>query len=292
VAAVLGNPDEALRQARRILRGQLKKGLRNLDGRHAANPEDVHDARKHIKKARATLRLLQGALARGDYRNEDHALRDAARPLSAARDAKVLVDALDELSERYRGARHIKGARRFRRTLLDARARAQRRALKAAGGVRDSRKLMRRARAAAKGWSLGNNGWDDLTQGAVRLYRQGREALDGVRIEPSVECLHQWRKQTKYLYLQLELLGPVCSPRVCRLAQELHELSDDLGDDHDLAGLREAAAVHSQQFPDDAGATALMTVIERSRTRLQRKALLRGARLYRAPPSRFARLLG
>jgi CHAD domain-containing protein len=271
--------------------GQLKKGLQKLDGEHSANPQDVHDARKRIKKARATLRLLHDALARGDYRKEDHALRDAARPLSAARDAKVLVDALDELSQRYRGARHIKGARRFRRTLLEARARTQRRTLKAADGVRHSRKLMRRARAAAKRWSLGHNGWGELTRGAIRLYRQGRDALDGVRTEPSVERLHQWRKQTKYLYLQLELLAPVCSPRVSRLAQELRELADDLGDDHDLAVLREAAAAHSQDFSDAAGATALMTVIERSRTRLQRKALLRGARLYRAPPSRFARLL-
>jgi len=285
------NSDEALREARRILRGQLKKGLRNLNGQHAANPADVHDARKHIKKARATLRLLHGTLARGDYRKEDDVLRDAARPLSAARDATVLVDALDGLSHRYRGARHIRGARRFRRTLLDAQARTQRRTLKAAGGVRHSRKLMRRARAAAKRWSLGDNGWAALMQGAVRLYRQGRAALDGVRVEPSVECLHHWRKQTKYLYLQLELLAPVCSPRVSRLAQELRELSDDLGDDHDLAVLRKAAAAHAQDFPDDAGATAFMTIIERSRTRLQRKALLRGARLYRAPPSRFARLL-
>jgi hypothetical protein len=40
-------------------------------------------------------------------------------------------------------------------------------------------------------------------------------------------------------------------------------------------------------FPDEAARTAVMTLIERERTGLQRKALLSGSRLYREKPERF-----
>jgi len=59
-------------------------------------------ARKSLKKARASLRLPRPALRDSDYRQENTSLRDAARPLSAARDAKVLPNTLRRLAHHYR----------------------------------------------------------------------------------------------------------------------------------------------------------------------------------------------
>jgi hypothetical protein len=56
------------------------------------NDSDIHEARKVLKKARASLRLIRPGLKDRTYRLENNALRDAARPLSALRDAKVLLD--------------------------------------------------------------------------------------------------------------------------------------------------------------------------------------------------------
>jgi hypothetical protein len=41
--------------------------------------------------------LLRDALGKKAYRRENTALRDAARPLSAVRDGRVLLDALNSL---------------------------------------------------------------------------------------------------------------------------------------------------------------------------------------------------
>jgi CHAD domain-containing protein len=49
------------------LRKQMKKGRKALDSGHASD-EDIHDARKRIKEARATLRLLRNALVRARAR--------------------------------------------------------------------------------------------------------------------------------------------------------------------------------------------------------------------------------
>jgi CHAD domain-containing protein len=85
---------------RRILREQIAKALEALGGTTLSD-EAVHSARKELKKARATLQLLRDALGDVVYKRENAALRDAARPLSEVRDAKVLLDTLVRLVERY-----------------------------------------------------------------------------------------------------------------------------------------------------------------------------------------------
>src|SRR5437763_13387486 len=63
----------------------------------------VHAARKSVKKERALLRLMRGSVDGSRRRRENAALRDAARRLSGARDADVMIETLDELSQRYVG---------------------------------------------------------------------------------------------------------------------------------------------------------------------------------------------
>jgi CHAD domain-containing protein len=112
-----------------------------------------------------------------------------------------------------------------------------------------------------------------------------------VNSERTAERLHYWRKQAKYLFLQLELLAPLSSPYNARRAFRLHRLSDDLGDDHDLAMLHERVAAYMRDFPGELEGGVLLKAIEHSRSKLQSRALLRGSRLYRGHPA-LARRLG
>src|SRR5947207_2716692 len=89
---------------RRMARKQITKALKTLGGaKQLLEDEDVHDARKRLKKARALLRLLRPALGAPVYRRENGSIRDAARPLTDMRDAKILVETLDKLAEHARG---------------------------------------------------------------------------------------------------------------------------------------------------------------------------------------------
>src|ERR1700680_2607244 len=87
---------------------------------------DVHLARKEIKKSRAALRLLRAALTEATYRREDAALRSAARALNAARDARVLVRALDSLCRRRVALGKTRAAATLSRMLRRGQAQAQR----------------------------------------------------------------------------------------------------------------------------------------------------------------------
>lgn len=79
--------------------------LQSIDAalaRLAAGPltdESVHQVRRHIKRARAALRLLRDAAGEPPYARENAALRDAARRLCALRDSRVVLQALEGIGE-------------------------------------------------------------------------------------------------------------------------------------------------------------------------------------------------
>ena len=106
-------PDESLRRGiRRIARKQMDLALEELTGAHAGGRDQaVHEARKAFKKVRAVLRLVRPVIGEAAYRAENSCFRDAGRPLTEVRDAKILIETLDGLVERFH--EHIAG-RHFR----------------------------------------------------------------------------------------------------------------------------------------------------------------------------------
>jgi CHAD domain-containing protein len=104
--------------------------------------------------------------------------------------------------------------------------------------------------------------------------------------ETSDETFHDWRKRVKDLWYHTLLLGPVWPDVMRQFGKEAHQLSDDLGDDHDLAVLREALTVHHEQIKP----TTLDTfteAIEFQRARLQQRAYTQGQHLYAEKPSAY-----
>ena len=54
-----------------------------------------------------------------------------------------------------------------------------------------------------------------------------------------MELLHGWRKRVKDLSYQVSLLRPMAREEIDARAAELDNLSEHLGDDHDLAMLQQ-----------------------------------------------------
>jgi CHAD domain-containing protein len=246
----------------------------------------VHDARKDLKRARATLRLLRPAVGETTYTRENAALRDAARPLSDVRDAKIVMDALDELLERDENAAQ-------RALLLNLRARlekarlAVRREMQRTDALDKSAKALEDAWMRVERWRISGKGASDLRKGLKRVYEQGRKALENAEAERSPACLHEWRKQVKYLGQALEVVDAAERGRLAKLIKRSASVADALGDDHDLVVLQEKIkAVRSGSHNAHA---ALITQIAKRRKKLQSKALKKGRTLYKAKAGRFVK---
>jgi CHAD domain-containing protein len=262
MSAELGRSEANAHGVRRVLCDEIDEAIQLLCRRRITDA-DIHSARRTLKKARATLRLLRPAVSATVFDRENATLRDAARPLGAARDAKVLLDSLDRLAKRYGGPAKHSVPLAFRRLL----AREQ----------------------TAHGGNVRSDTWKEIGGGLTRVYRSGRKAMKEARKTCAPEDLHEWRKQAKYLGHQLQLLEPMSPGPIGSLADQVKKLSDYLGDDHDLAVLREKVTGNAECFPEPGGPAALLALIDRCQDRLRARALFAGRRIYDDPPAAFAK---
>lgn len=284
------SPQETVAQSLlRCAREQLDRAVQALrDEIHEDPVTAIHTARKALKKERALLRLARASLSPQQRATENVRLRDAARMLSGLRDADVMVQAVEQLASRFSGQVPAATFAAVRDQLLDSRA-AQR-ALTPDGELPPAviQQLMG-ARLRVDEWGLRADGWKAIQSGLRRTYRRGRNALGRARRDPSVEHLHEWRKRVKDHWYHLRLLAPVCGPVVAGAAQEAARLSEVLGEDHDLAVLREVLAGHWAEL--GVQTDALMGLIDHRREQLQAEAVQIGLRLYAERPKAFERRL-
>ena len=290
MAIALRRSESGTQGLRRILREQIATALEALNGTRLSD-EAVHTARKELKKARATLRLLRDALGDAVYKRENAALRDTARPLSEVRDAKVLLDTLDMLVDRYGGSARALQLDGLRRALRREYVATRRRILQPAA-LKAQRDALRRIYKRSTRWPVGHHGWSVIGAGLKRVYREGRKACAISQSDPSPENLHEWRKQVKYLWHQLQVLKPVRSGAIGERANQAHKLADYLGDHHDLSVLRTKVNDSGDAFRDTASRCALVALIDRRRARLQDKAFVLGRRLYEKKPRVLAARFG
>jgi len=249
----------------------------------------VHDARKDLKRARTALRLLRPALDEWIYRRDDALLRDVARALNAARDAKVLTQTLQSLCRHHRVLRRDAEIARLLRTLQADQARLRRRWRDHPQPLERRRGALGQLRGRMTQWRVGKHGWSVLGPALKRIYKNGRRARPTRSRRPTDRALHEWRKQVKYLRYALELLASRRSRRLSRLARRAQRLSDHLGEAHDLAMLARKARALAKR--SRAELRPLLTIIDRQRARLALEALSSGARLYQARPGDWQRPL-
>lgn len=281
---------------RACAREQLEGAIAQLDG-GKDRVRAVHEARKHLKKARALLRIVRPALGAATYRRENAALRDAARLLSATRDADVLVATVEALADHAAGRLPAASFAAVRDAL--AREAAAARSAEPAGETAPADPATVVARqlsdvlARVESWPLEGSDWETVVAATSRAYARGRRERAHAVEQPTVEALHAWRKRVKDLWYHHRLLKPVWPPVVEAIGEEAHVLSELLGDDHDLAVLRDRLAA-GVELPPGAGAdlAPLVALIAQRRETLQRDARQLAARLYAESPKAFERRLG
>jgi len=278
----------------RNVKNQVEKAIRYLDAKDepavkpAAGESDkdaIGEVRKCFKRVRAELRLAREEFGDDLYHEENWCFRDAARPLTRVRDARVLVETADRLRQQLAHAIGPGAYAKIRTALIGNRQEVERLVLeegKAFVAVADA---AARALARLAEWKLQREGWAAVGPGLRHTYRQGRRALALAAESPSVASLHEWRKQTKYLWHQLQLLQATWNEK--DLVNRTHQLATLLGEDHDLAVLRETLAADPLPYGGHRILKGVFAVIDQRRAELERQAFALGREIYQEAPTTF-----
>lgn len=226
-----------IKSIKEITEGQLGKITHQLinqpDGFHKA----VHESRKRMKKLRALLRLLRPALGEEHYKKHNTYLRDQGRKLAHLRDSKVKIDTLLILQEKHQDELKIavfKTIHERWQQELDEKMKVARdnSTLEIIG-----KQLQEEALKELKEDLPPSLLWEDVLAGQQKTYRRARKRMTKAYEKPSAESFHAWRKRIKYSWYQYRLMKQVWPPVLNPLAEQMDQLSDYLGDLHDIDNL-------------------------------------------------------
>jgi len=237
----------------RIARERIERIIESLSEKPHPDAESIHSARKDLKSMRALLRLASGAIRDETRRAENLLFRDTGRSLSPLRDSHALVEALQKFAQ-SKSRTHSNNSGHPREIRSDFISKVRRR-LEQEAVNKLSEDTLRRLKETLTGaarnvanWFDGlsfepGNEWEVFVGcGLRRTYRRGRDIVAQLeslgRENVGDETWHELRKCSKALGYQLRLLRQLWPELLETLLGQVDQLSEKLGDDHDLAVLR------------------------------------------------------
>ena len=266
---------------RRIAVAEIEAAVAILDGDRSP-AEKVHKLRRQLKALRALLRLVRPAFAR--FEKENRTFRDMARALSRTRDARVMLDTFDAVTQRGDGQPLPRSFKTVRAGLAAACQSPGDEAAQFAG----ARAALIEALDRVRHWSLSEHGWAAIAAGLARTYGDARDAMRAALDSGDAAAAHEWRKGVKYHGAQARLLRKMRSGALDADTKASSRLADLLGERHDIDMFLDAMAHAPARFGGIATVTQLAGLARLRRARIDRRAERLGERLFAQKPGRLA----
>jgi CHAD domain-containing protein len=241
--------------------------------------EAVHDYRKALRRARAVLTLVAKALPRSERRAVKKALQEARRSLGNARDHAVAPETLASLPLSDE-------ERTIAKAVLDAAAEAQpaRQEIKQGLAEGAARALAQvEALEAALPASLP---WATVVRGIRATYDEARCARKAAK--RSVRSFHRWRRRSKELGYQLDVIAGFAGLRVAEIQKEIEGATDPQSPVVDLIMLRDFVETHGARSE---ALERLTDAIDVQLDDLMGDARRAGREAFRRKPRKFGKRL-
>jgi CHAD domain-containing protein len=277
------------RQLRRVARGEVAAALAAFE---LDDPQEtVHVVRQHSKKLRALLRLVRLA-APERSRRASAEIRDTARRLAGLRDATVALETFDDLARADGAAASDADATKVEDDRLAAwdavrcgfeRRRDAQLRTELDPVVAVVRAELETLHDRIGAWDVEGTGFDVLAAGLGRTHRRCRERMEVALRAPGTPAFHAWRKAAKDHRYHLELLHELWPAVLGAQEDELHRLTDLLGEDHDLAVLRGDLHAEPEAYGGPAAVAVVTAVLDPARARRQHGAATLGRRCVAEP---------
>lgn len=246
-------------------------------------PEDVHEARKAVKRVRSLLKLLEPELPASAFRARYRGIGKAGDHLALARDRHVLDVTLDKLVLRF--GKDFKPVATAVRSMLDAETPAAQPSRLAQQELEEAKLVFaQEARKLAK-LKVPGKGFELIAAGLEETYRVAKKNFATAYRHPSDERFHEMRKAVQWHWRHMALLSR-CWPEYFALRVDAcRELAEALGDDHDLAVMMETVHRHA----DMALRTKAEAAVKLRQNELRKQAYALAERLFAETPRAFRR---
>ena len=267
---------------RRIVCHQIEAAISASKAKQNGQDSPVHETRKHLKKARAALRLVRGEIDRQVWKKEDRCLGKVGQLISEVRDAEVRLQTVRQLREFARGKkRSFEETEELLAFELDSFLAAF------SEWPQEVEERLCETLERIRKWPLEKLDCKRLRENVQKTYKRGRQVLKRAIWKTNTKNLHAFRKREKELWYQLRLLRPLAPAVFKELNDELKTIGEYLGQVHDLAFV--AQRLSSIGPARKQGHRILNALIASRTNELEYTSIALGERFYAERPLQFAR---
>lgn len=226
--------EDVERGARRIALEQVERAETSL-ANDDVPPESIHAVRKSLKRVRALLRLVRSGLGDDVFKAENARYRDIGHLLAGARDRHVMGATLAGLQTRH----DLKAA--VTAPVREALARhpdpSSNGAVPATEAIPEAAKRLAQGRRVLKRLAVRPAEFSVVQDGIETGLRSCRKSFHAAYAADTDEAFHEWRKTVQHHWRHMHLVARAWPTLLTARAHEARDLSQLLGEDHDLGVL-------------------------------------------------------
>ncbi len=249
----------------------------------------VHEARKSLKRLRALLVLYRADIGDEAYRQLDHGFRDIARGLSGTREIQGMLNCLQQLETRFgrRGRGRLllalRGQLEQRREQISARGPAQ-----ALSDGEIAKVLAGACRRIAE-TPFTHDDFEVIRPGLEKTYRAARRWQVRAYGDGSGESFHEWRKALQRHWRHMQLLTPAWPHELRTRAQLLRDITEKIGQDHDLTVLDQYLEASGRDLGTAAQVRSARALCRQRQEELRAAVRCDGERLFAEGAAAFSK---
>ena len=248
----------------------------------------VHEIRRTIKRFRAILRLIRDEIGYAAFYRENRFYRELSARLSPMRDEAMLRQTILKSGDGHREFLQEKEKKRLQEVFRERIERSRKEYQVRYGGFEQLVEDLEKGRARIPSCCRFREDPDLFRTGLKRVYRRGRKSLFRIREDYSLEDFHEYRKQTKYLLHQVELLRPIFPRLLKAYTGSVAGHAELLGEIRDLDRLELYLKDAPRREIPASGKKSAMSEIIRRRDPLMGKVFRRAGLIYAEKPGAFA----
>lgn len=280
--------EESLRNVILVCISHIEDQIRNRkDDVHGP----IHETRRTIKRIRAVLRLIRDEIGYSNYYRENSFYRDLSKHLSPARDSYVLIRTISGFNKKAPSEFPEKETGRLL-DLLSRKVDADLELFKnQSGGFDRILEDLEPAKERVGEYCHLRNDFSAIRKGIQRIYGNGYGFLKTIRKSHDEEQFHEYRKNTKYLLYQMELIQPAYPRLIKAYTGTIDEYGDLLGDTRDFERLAEFIRSQFANRALRASGQRLEEYTRRRITELMQRIQAEAGWIYAEKPGRFVKRL-
>jgi len=266
---------------RKITKEILNEAILECNSKDLTQQEKIHSLRKKCKRIRGLFRIVRPNI--GDlYKKENVSFRDLARTISKSRDEHATIETLEKLQNICKDESINNDIASLKNELSSEHKSEEIILLLKEFELKILNKV-----SQIDNWQVQSDGFSSVSGGIKKTYRRGQIAMWKAFNNPTMENYHEWRKRVKYHYYHLELITPIWEAILIYYTNEVHNLSEMLGYDHDLCLLEILLKTKTDYFPNTISIEALIKFINSEKINIREKINVLGQKVYAERPGKL-----